>query len=328
MDTNVTPQRRLDFDTHDENQETEFDYVQFEDGEKFINERYTAISNDKIPQIGMKFESEEAAYKFYNEYAKIVGFSIRKHVAHKHPYGVILDRVFCCSCQGQRGQDKRDATIRSHCPETRKGCLAMMKINARQTGKYTIQKFIAAHNDHGLASPNKSHMLRSHRIMSVEQAHQANDIYSSGITPKAGFELMAKQMGGRENVGFIFDDYKNYLRSKRTVEMKKGDTGGVLEYLQQRQLEDPNFFYAIQVDQDDLIANIFLADSQMMADFAHFGDVVCFYTTYRKCRDGRPFALFVGVNHHKQTSIFGAALLYDETADTFMAMSGEKPQLS
>ena len=28
--------------------------------------------------------------------------------------------------------------------------------------------------------------------------------------------------------------------------------------------------------------------------------------------------MFVGVNHHKQTIIFGATLLYDETSETFM----------
>ena len=51
-------------------------------------------------------------------------------------------------------------------------------------------------------------------------------------------------------------------------------------------------------------------------------------------KEGRPFALFVGVNHHKQTIIFGAVLLYDETFEIFMwlfdsfqkAMFGKKPQ--
>ncbi|KAL3511291.1 hypothetical protein ACH5RR_030692 [Cinchona calisaya] len=115
--------------------------------------------------------------------------------------------------------------------------------------------------------------------------------------------------------------------------MNVGDTGAVLEYLQKMQLDDPNFFYAIQVDEDDLIKNIFWADEIMKADYSSFGDVVCFDTTYRKNNEGRPFALFVGVNHHKQTTIFGAALLYDETIlmfewlfDTFArAMSGKKP---
>lgn len=83
-----------------------------------------------------------------------------------------------------------------------------------------------------------------------------------------------------------------------------------------------------------MITNIFWADAKMMLDFACFGDVICFDTTYRTNKDGRPFGLFVGVNHHKQTTIFGATLLYDETAATFKwlfntfakAMLGKKPK--
>ena len=53
--------------------------------------------------------------------------------------------------------------------------------------------------------------------------------------------------------------------------------------------------------------------------------------TKKKKKEGR---LFVGVNHHKQTIIFGAALLYDEIFETVMwlfdsfqkAMFGKKPQ--
>ena len=100
--------------------------------------------------------------------------------------------------------------------------------------------------------------------------------------------------------------------------MKVDDTGGVLEYLKLMQLDDPSFFYALQVDKDGLISNIFWADAQMLVAYSNFGDVISFDTTYRKNRDSRPFAMFLGVNHHKQTIIFGAALLYDETADTFI----------
>ncbi|KAG8363426.1 hypothetical protein BUALT_Bualt19G0021400 [Buddleja alternifolia] len=71
-------------------------------------------------------------------------------------------------------------------------------------------------------------------------------------------------------------------------------------------------------------------DGEMIVDYMHFGDVVCFDTTYKKNKEGRKFAFFVGVNHHKQTVIFGA----DETAQTFMwifgtftrCMSGKKPE--
>ena len=116
--------------------------------------------------------------------------------------------------------------------------------------------------------------------------------------------------------------------------MRIGDTGRVLEYMQNKQFTDLNFSYAIQVDVDDLITNILWVDGRMKTDFDFFGDVVCFDTMYKKCKDGRPLALFVGVNHHKQSIIFGAALLYDESIDTFKwlfdafvkVMSGKKPK--
>ena len=42
---------------------------------------------------------------------------------------------------------------------------------------------------------------------------------------------MAKRVGGLDNLGFIPEDYNNYLRTSRTDEMKSRDTGGLLEYL-------------------------------------------------------------------------------------------------
>nr|XP_048324128.1 protein FAR1-RELATED SEQUENCE 5-like [Ziziphus jujuba var. spinosa] len=204
---------------------------------------------------------------------------------------------------------------------------------AYKTGKYRITDFIAQHT-HVTSTPSKSHLHRSQRKLTFVQAAEIDIADSSGIAPKASLELMAKRVGGYENLGFIRDDYKNYLKTKKTIQMKVGETGGVLEYLQSMQLEDPYFFYAIQVDQDDLISNIFWADAKMMIAYSHFGDVVSFDTTYRKNQSGRPFAMFLGVNHHKQTTIFGAALLYDESAETFIwlfdtfvkAMSGKKPK--
>ncbi|XP_042028933.1 protein FAR1-RELATED SEQUENCE 5-like [Salvia splendens] len=145
---------------------------------------------------------------------------------------------------------------------------------------------------------------------------------------------MAKEVGGIQHLGFTHIDLKNYLRTKRTLEIKQGDNGGVLQYLQRMISEDPHFYYAIQLDVEDLITNIFWTDGRMIQDFGHFGDVVCFDTTYRKHRDGRPISLFVDVNHHKQTTVFGASLLYDETIETFEwlfgafedAMMGKRPK--
>ncbi|XP_042490170.1 protein FAR1-RELATED SEQUENCE 5-like [Macadamia integrifolia] len=55
----------------------------------------------------------------------------------------------------------------------------------------------------------------------------------------------------------------------------------------------------------------------MLIDYAHFGDVVSFDTTFCTNKEYRPFGVFVGFNHHRGICIFGAALLYDETLESF-----------
>jgi zinc finger SWIM domain-containing protein 3 len=54
-----------------------------------------------------------------------------------------------------------------------------------------------------------------------------------------------------------------------------------------------------------------------LLDYEYFGDVICFDTSYKTNDYGRSFVIFVGINHHKQTIRFGAALLYDESAPSF-----------
>uniref|UniRef100_A0A8I6WR58 MULE transposase domain-containing protein n=1 Tax=Hordeum vulgare subsp. vulgare TaxID=112509 RepID=A0A8I6WR58_HORVV len=206
-----------------------------------------------------------------------------------------------------------------------------MKISLTN-GIYYVYEFKEAHN-HSLATGNMSQYLRSHRKVNEAQLANVEVAKSVGISNKATIDLMTKEACGHENLGFISTDMKNCLYSKRTLKAKVGDTGGVLEYMEKKVSEDVNFFYSIQVDEDDLITNIFWTDSKMVSDYALFGDVICFDTTYRKLDDGRLFGLIVGVNNHKKTIVFGAALLYDETADsvawlfrTFLTvMSGKHP---
>ncbi|KAL8170442.1 LOW QUALITY PROTEIN: hypothetical protein V2J09_022246 [Rumex salicifolius] len=244
----IQPRRRLEF--HDP---TEFD---------FDNDRteslHSKILNDIITRVGMDLETEKATYEFYNAYALVVGFSVRKSDFHR--LNRVIEYLFA-PVKANENQIKGMMFIKLIDLRRDLVVLAMLKINCRYTSRYNVEKFIAKHN----------HV-----------------------------------------------DVKNYLHSKRSLEMVFGDTGGVLGFLQSMKEEDPCFFYAIQ----------------MLADFENFDDVVCFDTTYHKYKDGRPIALFVGVNHHKQSTIFGAALLYDETTNSFIwlfdtfsrAMGGKLPQ--
>ena len=55
----------------------------------------------------------------------------------------------------------------------------------------------------------------------------------------------------------------------------------------------------------------------MIEDYGYFGDAITFDMTYNTNRDERPLAVLLGLNHHRETVIFGVALLYDETIASF-----------
>ncbi|KAF7801264.1 protein FAR1-RELATED SEQUENCE 5-like [Senna tora] len=289
--------------------------------------------SDLTPYVGMEFETEEHAYRFYNAYAGFIGFSVRKHWTNKSRVDqiTILSQKFVCFKEGFK--KKRDCEAKRVHKDIRTGCLAQMIVGRQPNGKYVVTYFEKQHN-HALATPRSRHKLPSQRKLSAAQATQIELANQSGIRQKLIFEFMSRQVGGRENVGCTLKDVSNHLSSKRTKEMKEGEAYTLLHYFQSRQSENPSFFYDIQLDAEDQITNIFWADAEMVVDYVCFGDVVSFDTTYRTNKNCRPFAPFVGFNHHRQTVIFGAALLYDETAESFewlfktflKAMCGKKPK--
>ncbi|CAL5436510.1 unnamed protein product [Camellia sinensis] len=58
-------------------------------------------------------------------------------------------------------------------------------------------------------------------------------------------------------------------------------------------------------------------DSRSRLDYAAFGDVLVFDTTYKTNAYKKPFVIFVGVNNHFETTIFACNLLVDVTIATY-----------
>ncbi|XP_010277968.1 PREDICTED: protein FAR1-RELATED SEQUENCE 5-like isoform X2 [Nelumbo nucifera] len=299
-----------------------------------LKEKSNPIPEEWIPKIGMIFNTVDEAYEFYNTYAGRVGFSARKdnRVLCKRTCQIRFSK-FCCSREGRRRDtDKRRLNVKNRRAETRCGCMAAMKISRWKDGCYRVIDFNEAHN-HMITTPTKSHVLRSQKMTGKVKGSQAKMANDALIASKESMELMAIEAGDCENIEFTSVDLNNYLSTYRTGKMERGEAGGILQYFEDRQSQDPSFIYAIQLDQAELITNVFWADAQMIADYAHFGDVVCFDTTFRINKENRPFVVFVGVNNYKKMVIFGAALLYDETTETFewlfkvflKKMGGKKP---
>ncbi|KAG2601396.1 hypothetical protein PVAP13_5KG589307 [Panicum virgatum] len=172
-------------------------------------------------------------------------------------------------------------------------------------------------HNHKLHLPETLHLMVSQRKISDLQAFGIETADDAGIGPKAAHELACRQVGGPLNLSYTLRDHKNYLRSKRQREMAYGQAGSMLKYFQDQIAENPSFQYALQMDCEEQIANIFWADAKMVMDYAYFGDVVSFDTTFGTNKESKPFGVFVGFNHFRETVVFGAALMYDETFESF-----------
>ena len=282
-------------------------------------EPVNASSSD--PAVGMTFDSERTAFDFYNQYARKIGFSVRwdcKTVSRKT--GLTIARLFVCSKQGFRGDGKiRDIFAKYHREDTRCGCPAFMKIKLSIDGQFHVSDCNTSHN-HELATWHYVHMLRSQRPRSgtgpAVSGKKKRKRKEDDSMVDQGFEMAAvADVAIDQGMSPLFDN-QSYLPARRSNGMQKFDFHGLLEYFRNKQAEDPSLFYSFQFDVDEQITNVFWADRKMRVDFSHFGDVVCFDSTYKIVDYGRPLALFVGINHHRQLTVLGVALLYDETVDS------------
>ena len=72
---------------------------------------------------------------------------------------------------------------------------------------------------------------------------------------------------------------KNYLCTKRQRDMEHGKATSLGRYFNRQLKENPSYYFATQLDCEELITNIFWADARMIIDYSHFSDVITFDTT-------------------------------------------------
>ena len=271
-----------------------------------------------IPQVGLRLRNPDEAWQFWVAYGGHTGFDVRKRYRNLSKFdGKVTSYRFVCANEGHRRKVEREHMTKCFRAETRTDCKARMTITLdRGEGNYEVTDVVLEHN-HLLHLPQTRHLMASQRKISELQAFEIETADDSGIRPKAAHELAIRQVGGPFNLSYTCRDCKNYLQSKRQRELAFGQAGSMLKYFHDKISENPSFQYALQVDCDEHITNIFWADAKMTLDYAYFGDVVTFDTTFGTNKEYRSFVVFLGINHFRETTIFGAAILFDETEGSF-----------
>ncbi|KAL1533116.1 hypothetical protein AAHA92_33047 [Salvia divinorum] len=77
-----------------------------------------------------------------------------------------------------------------------------------------------ATDNQGVTVKNPRPEIRCFRKMSNVQQTQVDVAQSCGLPPKKILDVMAKKSGRIQHLGFTHIDLKNYLRTKRTLEIK------------------------------------------------------------------------------------------------------------
>ncbi|XAR63574.1 hypothetical protein NMG60_11023553 [Bertholletia excelsa] len=274
-------------------------------------EGFDQDDEDIKPFVGMEFESEEAAKTFYDVYARRVGFST--HVgqfSRTKPDGPIVSWDFACS---------REVFKRKNV----ESCNAMLRIERKDPNSWVVTKFVEDHN-HSTVSPSKVHYLRPRRHFAgasrnvVENIDAPGDVFVSMDGNHVSYDCSIRNVSPVETNcqprSFGPVNYVQHCIRKRTLGR---DAQNLLNYFKKMQAENPGFYYAIQLDDDNRMTNVFWADARSRTAYSHFGDAVVFDTMYRPNQFQVPFAPFTGVNHHGQMVLFGCALLLDESESSF-----------
>lgn len=278
------------------------------------------------PLSGMEFESHGEAYSFYQEYARSMGFNTAIQNSRRSKTSrEFIDAKFACSRYGTKReyekslnrqrirqgnkQEGENSTSRRSCAKT--DCKACMHVKRRPDGKWIIHRFEKEHN---------------HELLPAQAvSEQTRKMYAA----------MARQFAEYKSVVGLKHDSKHPYDKGRNLALEAGEGKVLLEFFTQMQIANSNFFYAIDVSEDQRVKNLFWLDAKSRHDYINFSDVVSFDTTYVRNKYKIPLILFIGVNQHYQFMLLGCALVADESVVTFSwvlqtwlkAMGGQAPKV-
>ncbi|KAK1361080.1 hypothetical protein POM88_045554 [Heracleum sosnowskyi] len=118
------------------------------------------------------------------------------------------------------------------------------------------------------------------------------------------------------------------MRTIRRLRLAEGDAVALQDYFNKAQSIDSEFYYSIDLDDENRIKNLFWADARCRAAYREFGDVVTFDTTYLTNKYDMPFAPFVGVNHHGQSILLGQVVSSISETSNINVFATQLPSIS
>ena len=146
--------------------------------------------------------------------------------------------------------------------------------------------------------PSLSRFMPTHRNLTPAMKRTLEALDIAGIRPCNNIRLFEVGASGPENLSCLSKDYRNFIDQRRRFRISNRDAEAIRKLFFKMQQADSEFYYAIDLDNELRLSNVFWVHSCRRATYQEFHDMVSFDTTYLVNRYKMPFATFVGVNHH------------------------------
>ncbi|XP_074298128.1 protein FAR1-RELATED SEQUENCE 5-like [Silene latifolia] len=252
------------------------------------------------PQLGQIFAKLEDAISFYNVYAEAWfrdGMK-RKAIVHDSVVEQPLIKPF----------DIKNNKL------TRIGCDAMIEFRLIKD-VYVVTQFREWHN-HRLCSLTNQEFQRKKRHLHLFHKKAIIDHSKVNLGPTSAYRYSKEHADGYENVGAQLIDFKNFGRDIKCFIGDK-DAQLFIDNFENLRQTNPGFYFAYEVYSFKCLVRVFWCDAQARRNYSSFGDLVSFDPTYSTNKYSMIFTPFTGVDHHKRSVTFAAALLFHEDDDSF-----------
>ncbi|WCJ28090.1 far-red elongated hypocotyls 3 [Euphorbia peplus] len=181
------------------------------------------------PLSGMEFESHGAAYSFYQEYARSMGFNTAIQNSRRSKTSrEFIDAKFACSRYGtkreydksfnrprarQNKQDPENGTGRRSCSKT--DCKASMHVKRKPDGKWVIHSFVKEHNHELLpaqATWLKAMDAQAPKVIITDQDKAMKPVISE-VFPNARHQFFLWNTLGKitENLSQVIKQHDNFM---------------------------------------------------------------------------------------------------------------------
>ncbi|RYR61800.1 hypothetical protein Ahy_A04g019011 [Arachis hypogaea] len=145
-------------------------------------------------------------------------------------------------------------------------------------------------------------MLKQHRELSMSVRHTIENNEEASIRPSKTYQSFVAATEGHRELNFIEKDEEKYITREVRNVSKLEDAKEFEKYLLRMKEKNQNFFFELELDDDQWIKLTFWADTMSRATCEYFGDVISFDTTYNTNRNWNDFLMKYGLVENKWLS--------------------------